>query len=584
MNDLPGLPPYDETIACHGVLIPFVPGVISERLRNLMAKDRYEANEVRLLRALLKPRDRVLDLGAGVGLVSAVAAEVVGPEATMALEANPALVPVIRETHRLNGLAGIEVVHGVGVSDDAGGSVAFHVNEQFWSSSLDPDRHGGEGVLYSCDVPRVDLNALIARHRPTVLSIDIEGGELELMEGLDLSSVRAIVMELHPRAYGHAGSARILGGLIERGFVYDAKASRGGTVVVLTRYRKPMSAPAPETAPEPRVVAVSCMKNEAPFILEWVAYHRAIGVQDFLVFTNDCDDGTDEILDRLDEMGLLRRLPNFSTVVESGRHQPLALAYARLHKEVRRADWLISMDVDEFINVRVGEGRMTDLFAALPDANVISLSHKDFGCNGIERYRDTPVIEQMLAGDVHLPAEASRRGVKTLIHRSAPAYHLSNHRPHFEASDDPAIVWVDGSGRAVTPEFRSSTDKGFDARGAYGLAQINHYPVRSMQSYLVKSERGNVVVLDHFVGQKYWNKRNLNHERDGSILRMLPALIAERTRLMADPVLAGLHAQAVEAHKLRIRRLMRRKDMKALYDDIRADHTRTAPPVRRTGS
>ena len=33
------------------------------------------------------------------------------------------------------------------------------------------------------------------------------------------------------------------------------------------------------------------MRNEAPFILEWIAYHRAIGFDDFLIYSNDCSDG-----------------------------------------------------------------------------------------------------------------------------------------------------------------------------------------------------------------------------------------------------------------------------------------------------
>ncbi|MGB0799487.1 MAG: glycosyltransferase family 2 protein, partial [Planktomarina sp.] len=38
------------------------------------------------------------------------------------------------------------------------------------------------------------------------------------------------------------------------------------------------------------------MRNEGPFIVEWVAHMRHIGVADLLVYTNDCDDGTDVLL------------------------------------------------------------------------------------------------------------------------------------------------------------------------------------------------------------------------------------------------------------------------------------------------
>ncbi|MDB4053693.1 glycosyltransferase family 2 protein [Octadecabacter sp.] len=63
-----------------------------------------------------------------------------------------------------------------------------------------------------------------------------------------------------------------------------------------------------------RITAITPMKNEGPFILEWLAYHLMIGINDFVVFTNDCEDGTDAILERLDELGLVRHLPNPSCV------------------------------------------------------------------------------------------------------------------------------------------------------------------------------------------------------------------------------------------------------------------------------
>ena len=34
-------------------------------------------------------------------------------------------------------------------------------------------------------------------------------------------------------------------------------------------------------ADAPRIVLVSTMKNEGPYLLEWLAYHRAIGIEEF---------------------------------------------------------------------------------------------------------------------------------------------------------------------------------------------------------------------------------------------------------------------------------------------------------------
>ena len=48
-----------------------------------------------------------------------------------------------------------------------------------------------------------------------------------------------------------------------------------------------------------RATAVLTVRNEGAFLLEWLAHHKGIGFTDFLVFSNDCDDGTDAMLDRL---------------------------------------------------------------------------------------------------------------------------------------------------------------------------------------------------------------------------------------------------------------------------------------------
>lgn len=62
--------------------------------------------------------------------------------------------------------------------------------------------------------------------------------------------------------------------------------------------------------PKTRALIVTCMRDEGPFILEWLAHHKSIGFTDFLIYSNDCEDGTDQILDRLHEMREITHIPN----------------------------------------------------------------------------------------------------------------------------------------------------------------------------------------------------------------------------------------------------------------------------------
>ena len=54
-----------------------------------------------------------------------------------------------------------------------------------------------------------------------------------------------------------------------------------------------------------RSLIVTTQKNEGAFLLEWLAHHKSIGFDDILVLSNDCSDGNDTMLDRLQDMGEL---------------------------------------------------------------------------------------------------------------------------------------------------------------------------------------------------------------------------------------------------------------------------------------
>ena len=130
---------YTEVLEAHEIKIPYVKEVISDRMAHVIGRNRYEASEVKLLRKLMRPRDRVLELGAGVGVVSTCAAQIArDPSQVLSIEANPNLIPIIRETHRLNGVEGVEVVNGLGVgrSVEPDETIPFYLREHFWASSM----------------------------------------------------------------------------------------------------------------------------------------------------------------------------------------------------------------------------------------------------------------------------------------------------------------------------------------------------------------------------------------------------------------------------------------------------------------
>lgn len=310
---------------------------------------------------------------------------------------------------------------------------------------------------------------------------------------------------------------------------------------------------------------VTTMKNEGPFMLEWVAFNRAIGFTDFLIYTNDCDDGTDEIAQRLQDMGLAQHRQN--PFKEGGSPQRSALRAARREDIYQNADWLICADCDEFLNIRVGKGRLDDLFAAVGDADGISICWKLFGNSGRVTYEEGFVIDQFdrCCDEFEFPNYRAL-GMKTLARNTERFDRLKIHRPayHLDRGD---VAWVDGGGKPMADGY---LDAGWKAHGGFShdFARLHHYAVRSVDSFLVKRDRGRTNHVNDDQGVTYWENMNFNTVQDVSLRAQLPALKKEFARLMKDKELARLHEAACAWHRDKIAELRKRDGWDAFRDRI----------------
>lgn len=341
---------------------------------------------------------------------------------------------------------------------------------------------------------------------------------------------------------------------------------------------KPVRAPASAIRAERtignRTAIVTTMKNEGPFILEWVAWHRAIGVQDFLVYTNDCTDGTDTFLMLLQDKGIVQHRVNPWQPGGELKPQHAALQAAEAEPVIQNADWAICMDVDEFINIKLGDGRLPTLFAAmeaaLPGANMISLTWRLFGNSDVDGYEDRFLLDQFVLCApevVRKPHQAW--GFKTLFRNIELYKKLGVHRPKGLKPDLwDQVKWLNGSGKRMPKEmFRNGWRSTLETYG-YDWVQLNHYAVRSAESFLVKRDRGRVNHVDRDQGLHYWFRMNHNVVEDRSIQARIPLLQAEWDRLMADPDIRAAHQGCVAAHKAKIAELQARPEQAAFHAEL----------------
>lgn len=321
-----------------------------------------------------------------------------------------------------------------------------------------------------------------------------------------------------------------------------------------------------------RTAIVTTMKNEGPFILEWLAYHRAIGVDDFLIYTNDCTDGTDALLDLLQTKGLVQHRDNPYRITGL-KPQHAALQDAEDEPVMQSCGWGICMDVDEFINIKIGDGTLASLYAAMGDANMISLTWRLFGNAETNPYTDQFLLDQF----TRCAPEVIRKphqawGFKTLFRNIDIYKKLGVHRPKGLRPDLwDQVNWLNGSGKPQPKEmYRNGWRSTLETYG-YDWACLNHYAVRSAESFLVKRDRGRVNHVDRDQGLNYWFRMNHNVQQDTSIRRMIPALRTEFDRLMADPDIAAAHALCVANHQTRIAALRANATQSAFYAELASD-------------
>lgn len=302
-----------------------------------------------------------------------------------------------------------------------------------------------------------------------------------------------------------------------------------------------------------RRAIVTTMKNEGPFILEWIAYHRAIGIDDFLVYTNDCTDGTDTLLKILQNKGLVQHRENpFRGTGLKPQHA--ALTAAEAEPMIANAEWVICMDVDEFMSIKCGDGTLDALFAAVGDVNLISMTWRLFGNSDLHEFDADFITQQFTRCAPELARKPHQAwGFKTLYRNNGIFKKLGVHRPKgLKPQLWDQIRWVNGSGKPLPPDmYRNAWRSTLDSYG-YDLVQLNHYAVRSAESFLVKRDRGRVNHVDRDQGLAYWFRMNNNAEIDISIQRMLPRLREEFDRLISDPDIAAAHEASVNAHRAKI--------------------------------
>lgn len=126
-----------------------------------------------------------------------------------------------------------------------------------------------------------------------------------------------------------------------------------------------------------RVAIVTCLKNEGEDLVEWLSFHRHIGVSEFVIYDNRSTDATRRILDAVPFRDTIR-------VHEIDSPYPQKDAFADALVRYRDTlDWVAFIDGDEFI-VPLGGMALPQRLAKFEAAGIagFGINWRIFGSGG----------------------------------------------------------------------------------------------------------------------------------------------------------------------------------------------------------
>lgn len=299
---------------------------------------------------------------------------------------------------------------------------------------------------------------------------------------------------------------------------------------------------------------VATARNEGLYILDWVAYHRSIGLRDIFLYTNDNDDGSDALLLALSNAGVLRW--RNSQVAPGGNAQNKAYGHAfQISPELMQYRWVLVIDLDEFL------GFDSNLFPRLADfidwqerqeVDAITFNWVIHGSSQQGRWRDEFMPTRFPAA-----AETANAHIKTMF-RPGRFVHSTPHHPVAPGSASRTYRSASGALHAASEAgvFSHSYQPNVDK------AWISHFFYRSTEEYLLKWSRNR----GDFPTQAGATTNNLTAQfihnfmaqfdvvapHSSSILPCAPGFVVERERIEMLPGVAAAFLAIKAQHRRRM--------------------------------
>lgn len=225
---------------------------------------------------------------------------------------------------------------------------------------------------------------------------------------------------------------------------------------------------------------VIMVKNEAPYMAEWINFHLKQGVSHFIIYDNESTDNLHEVIQPYFEASVV-------TLHKIKGRLPQAEAYnSAIAKYKDKFKYIGFIDADEFVFVRKNSEEKYNLYEFIdkfmkehPNAGGIGINWLIFGSSHFEKKPNGGVLENfIMCAEPNFPDNFH---IKTICD---PIKVLSFSNPHFPF---------------YRKGFQNLTENGENIYGAtskyvsFNKIRINHYYSKSKEEFIAKKNKGNEV-------------------------------------------------------------------------------------------
>lgn len=272
------------------------------------------------------------------------------------------------------------------------------------------------------------------------------------------------------------------------------------------------------------IAICAIFKNEYPFILEWLAYHRCLGVHNYYIADNISSDGSSELLIALEKKGLIHRFP-YPT--ENGVAPQIGAYNTILEKA--EDDWLFFIDADEFITPNNFENGLVDLSALLEDDKIsaIALNWAVFG-SSYSVIPDNSLVIERFNKRAHKDHPVNKHYKSIIRKRDIISTGKTPH--NFILRDNKKYIKTTGK---VEPD-----NHGLSIDVDWDKVRINHYVIKSRCEFVTKkASRGRATTLDSQLNRtlSFFRSHDLNQIEDN-----IPRWFVNKVRIEKESLIHQL--------------------------------------------